>query len=446
MPLLWEKVYLWGPSKVRPYTLIKYPWTAERVSPYIRTMYLSAGEEDESLDKTKLNKIRKYASRFLKILTTTTCVKSLHLYIYMYNIDNHPPELRTRLKAINNLIFRILRHAESMELDEFHWRPGTETARSSDALKIIERKITNMQLCHLQCEDWVNHLPNHEQLRSIEVHNSRLQESSGFIHKFWTAIAKLDNCTRVIDSDISIPFNWSIQFRNITRLDLLLFSLVETPKWITTITAVFKCMPELKNLILSSPNMPDSRRKIEAMEISNVACKNLEVLHFGGYSPSRLLVTIGNQCPNLTSCYFYLHNINDDDLYALSQCRRIRSFSLQYPIPITNGLACLTNLPQLDKLDLHYSLGRYINAQLLLDFTRSCPRLDTIHVADYNKYRSSSNPKGPFETEDISELFAVGVELRAYFEPRYKTSQWGREGLDEYLIRIDNLRRDKSSS
>ena len=178
-----------------------------------------------------------------------------------------------------------------------------------------------------------------------------------------------------------------------------------------------------------------------------MACKNLKVLHFGGYSPSRLLVTIGNQCPNLTSCHFDLHNINDDDLYALSQCRRIDNFSLRYPIPITNGLAYLTNLPQLAKLDLHYSLGKYINTQLLLDFARSCPRLDTIHVADYNSNRRSSDPKGPFETEDISELFAAGAELRAYFEPRYRTpSEWVTEGLDEYLIRIDNLRRDKSSS
>ena len=114
--------------------------------------------------------------------------------------------------------------------------PGTqarETARSSDALRIIERKITNMRLCHLECGEWVDHLPNHERLRSIEVHNSRTEESSEFDRKFWTAIAQLDNCTKVINSDIPIPFDWNIQFRNITNLDLLLFFLVETHKWIS---------------------------------------------------------------------------------------------------------------------------------------------------------------------------------------------------------------------
>ena len=125
MPLLWEEVHMWEPHNVTPYTLFKYPGTAERVSPYIRTMHLSVGEEEENMDKTKLNRIRKYSSRCLQILTAATCVKSLHLYIYMYNIDNHPPELRTKLKAINTLIFRILRHAETMELDEFVWHPGT---------------------------------------------------------------------------------------------------------------------------------------------------------------------------------------------------------------------------------------------------------------------------------------------------------------------------------
>ena len=210
-------------------------------------------------------------------------------------------------------------------------------------------------------------------------------------------------------------------------------------------------MPQLKTLRLSSSAGIDPRDEIEAMEISDVACKNLEALHFGGYSPSKLLITIGNQCPNLARCHFDLHNINDDDLYALSRCRRIVTFSLQYPIPITNGLSCLTNLPQLAELNLHYSLGKYINTRLLLDFARSCPRLDTITVADYNNSRSSfNNPNpaaGPLETKAISELFAAGAELCAYFEPHYSpASEWSRETLDKYIIRIDNLRRDKSSS
>jgi hypothetical protein len=103
---------------------------------------------------------------------------------------------------------------------------------------------------------------------------------------------------------------------------------------------------------------------------------------------------------------------------------------LRCPIPITNGLSRLTNLPQLAELNLHYCLGNYINTQLLLDFTRSCPRLDTIAVADYNSSTSSSNNPDPgqFETKAISELFAAGAELCTYFEPHYSPPSLNMHG------------------
>src|SRR5208282_5205770 len=125
-------------------------------------------------------------------------------------------------------------------------------------------------------------------------------------------------------------------------------------------------------------------RVIKTVEISDVACKKLKFLNMSGYSPSRLLVTIGNQCSNLTSCRLGVHDINDDDLRALSQCQRLTNFSLYTPNQITNGLAYLTNLPHLVKIDIQYSLGRYINTRLLLDFARYCPRLDIIRVYDRN--------------------------------------------------------------
>ena len=172
-----------------------------------------------------------------------------------------------------------------------------------------------------------------------------------------------------------------------------------------------------------------------------------KALFFGGYySPSNLLITIGRRCPNLARCHFDLHNMYDDDPYALSQCRRIHDFSLRYPIPITNGLSRLTNLPQLAELNLHYSLGKYINTRLLLDFTRSCPRLDSIALADYNSRTSLFN--NPSAAKAISELFAAGAELCAYLEPHYSPpSEFRRETvLDSFIIRIDNLRRYISSS
>ena len=449
MPLLWEEVQMWDPRNIRPYTLSTYSRTAERVSPYIRTMYLHVGPENGIMDETKLDEMHQYSSECLRILIAAKHVKSLHLYIYMYSIDDfsihyHPLEVKTKLEAINALCFHILRHVETLELDEFVWHPGRETVRCSDAVSIIERKVTSIQLAHLHCEEWFNRLHNHERLRSIQVYKSRMRESNEFDRKFWTAIAQLDNCTDVKNSDVPIPFDWNIQFRNITNIDLLLLY-VGTDKWISTITAVFKWMPQLETFSIFSQMGFDSRQAIEAIEISDVVCKNIKALRFDGYRPSKLLIALGNQCPNLTSCHFDLHNVNDDDLYALSQCQRITEFHIGYLNPITNGLAYLTRLPRLSRLNLHYSLGRCMNTQLLLDFARSCPRLDTIHVADYDRGLSDQN--GPFETKEISELFAAGAELADYFEPRYRTPEpWITEGLDEYLIHIDNLRRDKLSS
>jgi hypothetical protein len=310
MPLLWEEVQMWDPYNITPYTLSTYSRTAERVSPYIRTMYLYVGPQNGIMDETKLDEMHQYSSECLRILIAAKHVKSLHLYMYMYSmdnfiIDNHPPEVKTKLEAINALCFHILRHVETLELDEFVWQPGRQTVRCSDAVSIIERKVTSVRFAHLHCEEWFNRLHNHERLRSIQVYKSRMGESNEFEGKFWTAIAQLDNCTEVKNSDATIPFDWNFQFRNIRNIDLLL-SYVGTHKWISTITAVFKWMPQLETFSVCSLMGVDSRRVIEAIEISDVACKNLKALRLGGYRPSKLLIALGNQCPNLTSCDFDL--------------------------------------------------------------------------------------------------------------------------------------------
>lgn len=447
MPLLWEEVHMWEDLNVSPYTLFKYPRTAERVSPYIRTMYLFTGREHKDMSKTMLNRIQKYVSRCLQILTLATSVKTLHLSVHMYNIENHPTEVRTKLEGINNVIFRILRHAEAMELDEFGWHPTREAARSPEALRIVGRKITSMRLSQLHCGDWIDYLNTHERLTSIKVSSSRTEGSIEFDRKFWTTIHQLKNCTNVVTGEIPIPFGWSLEFRNITDLDLTLLFDVGIRNWINTVTSVFKYMPKLETLSISALGSFNFQLALEAMCILDVACKDLKELKMTGYSPGRLLVTIGNQCTKLKSCHFEIGNVNDDDLYALSQYRHLEYFYLHNRNPISNGLTYLTNLRRLKRLDLHYHVGRYMNTQLLLDFARFCPRLNIIHVADYNSDRRQSDPKGPFETEDISELFAAGSELRAYFEPQYKApSEWTTGGLVEYLIRIDHLRRDKLSS
>ena len=52
-------------------------------------------------------------------------------YLDMVKINDHYlPELRKRLKAIDSLIHRILRHANTMNHDELGWQPGAEIVQS----------------------------------------------------------------------------------------------------------------------------------------------------------------------------------------------------------------------------------------------------------------------------------------------------------------------------
>ena len=437
---------MWGPRNVDPYPLLKYPRApSEHVFSFIRIMHLSTGDGSADVDKTKLNRRWKYLSKCIQILKAATSVKSLHLYVHIYNVDNFDPELRPKIKVLNALMFRILRYAANMELDKFDFHPDEGTIRSPDAMSLIERKITSMRLCHLEYGGWIDQLPNNERLASIEVHNSRIEESDEFDYKFWTTIARLENCRKVTTGDIPIPLDLNIQFRNLTALDLYLLPLhVEPVQWIYTATVIFNYMPELESLCLSSPIGLDFQQIIKTVKISDVACKKLKALDLGGYSPSGLLIAISNQCSNLTRCNFTLHDINDKDLHALSKCQSIHTFSLNTTNQITNGLAYLTRLPCLAELHIQYSLGKYIDTRLLLDFARYCPRLNTIRLSDRNSERGPSDPR-LFESEDIAELFAAGAELRAYFEPRFRTtSLWDTQTqrLDEYIIRINHIRRD----
>ena len=451
MPLLWTEVHLWGPRQTNPSTLLKYP--RERVFQFIRTMHISTSHED--MDKTKLDGQSKYLSKCLKFLNNATNIKSLDLYVRLYNVDNHPPEFRTKLEVINGSIFRILRLAANIELDEFGYHPDNEMAVSPDVLSIIERKLTKMSISHRDCGKWVKRLRNQEKLTSIEFYASEIEytmDPDGYDRIFWTSIAQLENCKEVLVSDLPIPLDWNIRFRNLTHLHLFFTFRWELPPFdcVATFMTVFQYMPRLEHLHLSSLHDPGYQLAAEALEISNVACKDLKILNLSGYYPRKLLVTIGSQCPKLTTCSVGIHDLNDEDLRALSRCQSLVSLSLCVPNQkVTNGLSYLTNLPQLAKLDMHYSFGRCIDAQLLYDLARHCPRLNIIRTSDVNSIRRESDPR-PFETEDIAELFVAGAELRAYFEPQYKEpSPWDTprqqmERLKEYFIHIDDLRRDKS--
>ena len=133
---------------------------------------------------------------------------------------------------------------------------------------------------------------------------------------------------------------------------------------------------------------------------------------------------------NLTSCHFVSrsNNIEDEDLHHLSRCQHLRVLHLRGPITVVNNLIYLTNLSQLNTLNLHYSAGKYIDPQLLLEIALSCPILEKIEISDYISSKRDSEPRS-FEEQKLDDLFAVDVELHPYIEPNYTV-----EGFDKYVI------------
>jgi hypothetical protein len=120
--------------------------------------------------------------------------------------------------------------------------------------------------------------------------------------------------------------------------------------------------------------------------------------------------------------------------------------SILYPCSIRDGLTCFTNFTQLTDLRLHYSLGEFISAQLLLDIARSCLHLDTISLND-GFCRSIASQSQPIDIQSVQELFGAGEELFDYFEPLHtKRSDPSRSTLSGYAIHVDRLRRDRLSS
>ena len=187
MPLLWEEVRMSGSRDIKLYTLLKYAKTIERVSTYIHTINFDINHLNDDMNNTKFDEVCKYLSLYLQIITIATRVKSLYLYPYLFEVDDYSLQFRTRFRTINDLVYWILKHAETMKLDKLYWNPNPKIGRSH-ALKIIGPKIIDMRLDYLGYEDWVDHLPNHERLTSIEVYLSRREDSTEFDRKFWTVI------------------------------------------------------------------------------------------------------------------------------------------------------------------------------------------------------------------------------------------------------------------
>lgn len=455
MPFLWAEVEMW-PRRVYPYTLLRYPRTPlERVLKRIRKMTLSTGFEDKDMDITKCNKLAKYISKCFHVLVAAASLQHVILYIRLYDPDDYDPGLRPKFQIINSKVLRILRHVESLDLRELVLHPSRDTGGVKDMMRIIERKVNNLDINTVPLYSWVDRLPRYQQLNKIKVCRSRpfdFYSDDGEIYserwalasaKFWSAISRLSKVDRVDVEGIPLSVALGLQFPHLVHLSLRISFLSTSDECASSFLAAFTQMPNLENLRLHSGSEDDYEQAINALKMTEIACQRLVLVSISPFLPQGFVSTIATHNPNLTSCYFTAENVDDQDIYHLSRCKHIRSLCLEHQTNVTHGLTYLTNLPKLDKLRLHYTIGKYIDTQLLLNMALSCPALQTIEVSDYIWIYRPSQPR-PFEYQGLADLFSVDSNLHAYIDPHYNTGEHVTvPGLDKYIIRLDKLREDR---
>jgi hypothetical protein len=447
MPLLWDTVEIW-PRRTVPYTLMEYPGTtSQRVLSHVRKMSLGTKPEDKFVDKTQCNRFWENVSKSLRVLVAADLLQDLHLYVHVFDPDEYAPKLRNKVKEINGLIFRILQHVEKMNLQNLEVTLSRKTACINDILRITEGKLNVLNMTTVSLNSWVDRLRNHQNLRRIIIscipasHDDALDAtfSTAKYDKFWIAISQLKNVAEATVDDIPISPALNLQFPHLIHLDLFMWQPRSGLELADTFLAVLKQMPSLEILVFGSREKIGFEQDIYALDIGDIACKNLRIVNISPYHPKKLLKAIAEHNPNLTSCIFEGHmmNLDDEDIQYLSRCQHLRRLTLRSPTSVTHGLAFLTNLRQLSSLDLHYSMGKYMSTQLLLDISSSCRNLRKINVSDFFTFTRSS--ARPFVEKELIEVFVASIELYPYIEPQYTMGR-----LDEYVIRLDKLRNDRS--
>ena len=175
------------------------------------------------------------------------------------------------------------------------------------------------------------------------------------------------------------------------------------------------------------------------MRISTVLCVKLRELTLGCPLPKGLLSAIAKLCSRYSLSDEY--NIEDEDIRQVSQsCLNLRELCLHSAECTTTGLEYLTVLPQLEYLELYYTMGEYLSK---LNFAKSCPKLEKIIVSDWETGTSRSLRERPFEEASLEDLFPAPVELPSYFETKISRNvQYHPDGLDGYYeVQIDKFTR-----
>jgi hypothetical protein len=440
MPLLWEKVSI-SDHFMQPPCLSSYFGTSsERVLRYIRTLTLTVASIQADLERSSCNRLRKYFSGCLRLLIAAKSLQKVTLRAEAINPDDHAPELGKKIKLINVIFFRILKYTARMNFRTLNFYALSDF-RLNEVMRIIGPKLTTFQFLTLHeetrledCCDWLQTCQNMTWFKLMYYFKTGDEKNAE--PELWVALSKLTNLATVIVTNLPIPLV-PVNFPNIVNFDLRLWREIEVRDWWCAILVILNLMPNLEISDLHLMTGSDFERWTAAMSIDDCKCYKLREIRMSLFVPEGLLPTIAKYCPNLTLCELHVHNVDNEDLRSLSRCRQLRSLSLRGISLITTGVAYLTNLDQLGKLELHFSVGKYIDSQLLLDLASHCPKLFTIDVSDWLRCRGP----GPYQEMSFSEIFPLCGELEECFEACFKEDIEPTPSiLEKYRIRLDLLR------
>jgi hypothetical protein len=423
---------------------------SERFLRHARTLKIglySDAVRDYPFDKVNCNELHKFLSKSYRLLLATPFLRTISLRFLISDPMAVDRPLRHKIKINNHVICRIVRHIYSLNLRTLNViaPPQPENLK---AMRILERKVTELTLIH----DDINRFSNYTNLSSLRVfYAGPGRISTKFDDEFWTSLSQLRNLKEISCLDIPFSSTLDTRFPYLLSLDLLITRRLTAADWASSVKFIMTQMPNLENLSLclsksTDPNFDAEGDPFEditnTIDIRRFNSHHLKLVSIVGYSPNHMLAAIGTHCLNLSQLRFETSNIDDDDLRALSRCTLLQQLILSYPTKIRD-LSCIALLPKLRKLELHYSMGRYITSDFLVELARGCPLLDTISVSNKTTVRDDSYR--PFEEKDIAVDFAVGEEMLGYIKLRKSEGRrFSSYRSEEYVIHIDRLRQDRA--
>ena len=466
MPILWEGIDLIR-NQEWPKGILEYPATgSKRALSYVR--YLSIGVYDYPwFDEGELfpseedfYELSHYLFTSLQMLRHVGSIHSIRLeFVGVYEPNDFPSECTNVIETFNRTMFDILRHVAKMQIPKVDFCPGRLTARLEDITSIIERKVDMLHISS-PLNDWARLLQRFERLKVLDMVRLlpiSLPRSLQVDSTLWMAVSQMPNLSDVRAVRFPLPPRLDISFPHLVHLEMDFtgrLNQIEIGEVSNTLLAIFKLMPALESLKIINSGDEETRRVLDDMQIKSLACQNLRELHLVGPIPNGLVSTTARHCSHLIK--FYTHetsNFHNEDLLQLSvSCPTLREIGIQDPIDSATGVEYFTAFHKLERLELHYTAGKYLDIMVLLKFATSCPRLNQIHLSDWDTTWSRSQSPKPFAETAVEILFPVAAHTPSYFVPRISRNMCFRSDgfdgyeyhlrLDEYALRIDKVRKD----